>query len=64
MKIDGGIFSKAQILSLGKIFLEIRQKYKHIQVNRQNMAQNVSFSCKDIENWSRGVKDMSQTPEP
>ena len=27
------------------------------------MAQNVSFSCKDIENWSKGFKDMSPKPE-
>ena len=27
------------------------------------MAKNVSSSCKDIENWSKGFKDMSPKPE-
>ena len=27
------------------------------------MAKNVSSSCKDIENWSKGFKDISPKPE-
>ena len=27
------------------------------------MAKNVSSSCKGIENWSKGFKDMSPKPE-
>ena len=62
MKIDAGFWPKHQISPIGKNFQEIGLKYKQIQVNGWNMAQNVSSGCRDIKNWSRGFKDISQKP--
>ena len=51
---------KTQILPMGKNFQEIGQKYKEICINGWNMAQNVPFSNKNFQNYSRGLQDTSQ----
>ena len=45
---------------MGKNFQEIGQKYKEICINGWNMAQNVPFSNKNFQNYSRGLQDTSQ----
>ena len=45
---------------MGKNFQEIGQKYKEICINGRNMAQNVPFSNKNFQNYSRGLQDTSQ----
>ena len=40
-------------------FSRVWTKLQKIQVNGKNVAKNVSSRCKDIENWSTGLKDTS-----